>query len=396
MIIKNLVENLKSEESVFIGDVGLFKIEHRPAKMVGAQLFPPQNALIFEQTDKGNGFAFTLYVSRAENLRIVDADMQVRAWTEQLKSELNKVGLFRIEHFGTFQKIGEKITFEAEFIPALNIAYEGMEVLDIQPVTIPSTTTEEVKTEPLTEPKTEEISEPISEPKVEEKVEISVEEKMVETTEVEDIQEIKEKEEEEIGEEIENSAEEKEKKRKKKSGSWVGNLLFIIVILGSLALLAYLFREPLLVKYQELREKFGEPQPTVPAPVDSTENAAATFEEDTLVMEEDTTFSAIDSAFVVEPSAEPTEPTPATQPILSGEDFPIIHFEKGKYYLIAGSLNNEAEAMAHAKTKQKQGFSPQVLHQSGTSRVRVCVAIFDNEAEATAFQQRHKNLWILQ
>ena len=75
-----------------------------------------------------------------------------------------------------------------------------------------------------------------------------------------------------------------------------------------------------------------------------------------------------------------------------------IQYEKGKYYLVHGSFSQEADCARHIRSHHFETYSPTILHQSGNSRMRVCLGVFNSEAEATQFAATNgiKDAWTLQ
>ena len=74
-----------------------------------------------------------------------------------------------------------------------------------------------------------------------------------------------------------------------------------------------------------------------------------------------------------------------------------IQYEKGKYYLVHGSFSQEADCARHIRSHHFETYAPTVLHQSGNSRMRVCLGVFNSEAESTQFAATNgiKDAWTL-
>jgi nucleoid DNA-binding protein len=71
-------------------------------------------------------------------------------------------------------------------------------------------------------------------------------------------------------------------------------------------------------------------------------------------------------------------------------------FQKGKFYVIAGSFINESDALKHIKEKKLEKYSAKLVVQPQSSRVRVCIGMFDNENDAIEFAALiNKNYWVL-
>ena len=71
-------------------------------------------------------------------------------------------------------------------------------------------------------------------------------------------------------------------------------------------------------------------------------------------------------------------------------------FEKGKYYVIAGSFLKESDALRHIKEKKLEKYHAKLIIEPHNSRLRVCIGVFDNEIDAGRFAgQTDKSYWIL-
>lgn len=89
-----------------------------------------------------------------------------------------------------------------------------------------------------------------------------------------------------------------------------------------------------------------------------------------------------------------TDEAPGT--LSSTTEFPKTFFQKGKYYVIAGSFISENDAAIHIKERSLQHLNPLLLYQEGNNRIRVCIGIYDNENEANAFVNKtNRNYWVL-
>ena len=76
--------------------------------------------------------------------------------------------------------------------------------------------------------------------------------------------------------------------------------------------------------------------------------------------------------------------------------YDYIQFEKGHYYVIAGSFPSESDVLRHIRQKKLDQYSPKILKQDGAKNLRVCIGIFDNEAEAEQFAKGvDSKYWVL-
>jgi hypothetical protein len=87
----------------------------------------------------------------------------------------------------------------------------------------------------------------------------------------------------------------------------------------------------------------------------------------------------------------------ATQPIsLSAYKALYLPYQKGNYYIIAGSFTKEASALLHIKQKKLDQLNAKLIVHPDSPRIRVCIGVFDNEEEAIKnAAQLNKNYWVL-
>ena len=124
-------------------------------------------------------------------------------------------------------------------------------------------------------------------------------------------------------------------------------------------------------------------------PQETTETTA-TIDEVTAPVE-----PAEESQEVVE-EAEPEVYTPAVVKQSSDGKYDYIRFEKGHYYVIAGSFPTESDVIRHIRQKKLDQYSPKILKQDGVSNLRVCIGVFDTEEEAENFAKGvNSSYWVL-
>lgn len=356
MIIKNIIEFLKDENSVFINDLGLFKKVYVGAQMVDGIIEPPHYHIILEKNDSGNGFAFILFVSKQEQLRIVEADMAIKHWLDDLKNRISDTGSAIYEGFGVFRQGKDAFEFKSDFISSLNIDFEGMEAISLEPAIVkmeqeeaPDNISDVPSTPTVIEiPEAAEVDEPIIEDNV-----------LVE--------------------------------RPSKKGNKIGSLiLFIAIILGSIILMLYLFRDILELKWKEIKWKQENTEHPIVQAIDTNE----TYKENA-VLEEDSVSTSESLKDTIENVAAPIIETTVVDDSGVSKEFKKIHFEIGKYYVIAGSFDTERRALQHAVIKQKQGFHPVFLYQKGTYKIRICVGVYPSEDEAIRSIPANTDFWVL-
>lgn len=360
MIIKNVIALLQKDNSLYISNLGTFKNVLVSAKINDGQIEPPHYEIVFDEENPGNGFPLVMKIAEEEGLPLAAADDAINNWVSEIRKNLAQGEKFHIENLGTFFKKNDKIEFKSDFIPELNLEYEGMSPIEI-------------------------VNSPTS-----------------------------------------------KSKKKKKTGAVILIVLLGLLLGGGVA--GYIFRDrlnplaekiisgkdKLQIKCENLLSNFAK-EDELPG-LSGTTTIAGWLEEtylpnvglkeeepdttqipfvrgfDVSTIEDKIIEVAIDEEPDVEIQTAESNATKETvrQGTVPSKDYPKINFESGKYYVIAGSLNSYNDAVAHAKAKESCGFKPQLLYQEGNSRIRICVAIFDNEEEAIKYRDNHTGLWILQ
>lgn len=208
-----------------------------------------------------------------------------------------------------------------------------------------------------------------------------------------------EEEEEEEQEEEDVVVDDTSKKKHKKRRAWLV-IVIIIVVLAILDALGYIFREEIEKFYYQQIDK------------NNTEEIEAQESEDFIYENPQDTYAEIDST-VEEADIEAIEenentadkqesgtinkvPKATTDNGLTNDDNFIIRFEKGKHYVIAGSFPTEADVRKHIKQQHLEKYNPKAVKQDGVSNLRVCIGIFDNEADAENFRNSvNAKYWVL-
>lgn len=443
MIIKNIIRALQTEESVYLSSLGIFRCVRKEASINDNKITPPQVIIQFQEDKEANGFAFATKLSQWEQITIVDAYEMCNRWIDELKAAINNNQSITYDNFGTFRRgKKEEIIFESSYIQELNLEFEGMNPLVITPTGIISEETTEVvedqetpqaETTPpqvILEPEvletlpTEndsnapieekdrqegEIAEVEAEPESAETMPLETsttietenqlenndcqpeieESKTEEVPESEDTQEIEEEEEEE---DDDDDDDDNKGKRKRRWEVW----LFILIILASIGVLAALFDDELVHLYQKIIDK-KETNTELTTPSDTTDNEEIPSLETTSNEELEEEVEEVEE--VIEPTTEETiaqEVKPAPKPTATYGNIPIIEFESGKFYVIAGSFIKQSDAELHIKQKSLQRYNAKIVKQNGNNRLRVCIGIFDTENEAINFAAKiDKNYWVL-
>ena len=190
---------LRTEEQVYVNQLGLFSKEFHPAKVGKTSVTPPHYSVVLDSQADGSGFAFILHHSNRLKSKIVDADNAIIRWTEELLERVAKEKRVEVPNFGIFSMKKGVLVFESVYIPELNAEFEGMEELPLKeevaevpvvpvPLEVPSEPEPTVVAVPEPQPEPEPVPEPESESEPEpepELVPVSVPEPEPEPTVVE-------------------------------------------------------------------------------------------------------------------------------------------------------------------------------------------------------------------
>ena len=388
-MIPYILKTLQKEEYVFIERLGSFRIRLRHAALEGDTLQPPYNEVVFSQNDsEENNFALANQISRDVQCLFTEANEQITAWVNELLTALQNNKSVTYEDFGTFMldKKGN-LTFESAIIPQLNSQFEGMEPIDVKHVvSIPV-----VEPEPVTEPEPVVEPEPEVTMKDDEKMNVVEPEPVVEPAPVVEIEPEEAMKDDEDDEEDDEEEDEEEDDHKKRHGlAWLWVILLILIVLG---VLSYIFKDKLMGYYQQWKDR-KQPVEQVVAPDDNAD-ATATVDE---ITEPEPVEENNDSPeeTVSEPEPKPVTYTPAVAKQSTDGKYDYIQFEQGHYYVIAGSFPSESDVIRHIRQKKLDQYSPKILKQDGVKNLRVCIGVFNTEAEAESFAKGiNSGYWVL-
>ena len=186
-------------------------------------------------------------------------------------------------------------------------------------------------------------------------------------------------------------------KRKSKK-RYIG--LFILVILLVLGLLGYLFKTELMGLYDHFMNKIRDNMPkteiVVPAEKVAPEEDFSNDElMDTLLQDDgfSTSEEIISGNKTATHSVQQTVSNAQTEP--TADDLPEIYFESGRFYVIHGSFTSKKECLQHVRQHYFSKYSPKILRQQGSSRMRVCLKVCETEADANVFAAKFKDAWVL-
>ena len=87
----------------------------------------------------------------------------------------------------------------------------------------------------------------------------------------------------------------------------------------------------------------------------------------------------------------------AEQPsFLSSNNDLYLTYQKGYFYVIAGSFVKEESALLHIKQKKLDQYHAKLIIHPQSNRIRVCIGVFDNEQEAIHIATMlDENYWVL-
>ncbi len=425
MIIQTIIEILKTEESVFINDLGQFSKHFVSAQLTDGMLYPPQYLVKFNPNSDGNGFAFTLKLSEKLQKRIPEADGEVKQWVEKLKAAVLNNKSVSFQNFGTFYLNSKgELGFDSTNIVELNSEYEGMEPIEIKALEKEEVVPETVSSgEQIKEDVAETISDniqpsPAPAPEIPEVKNVAVAAETSDETKIMDEEKEKTLAEPNVSEgesEAETSipqdniSVEKESKPKKKNRKVAIILTIILVILLGLGAIGYFYWVPIELTVKDIMHQYfsKEPIQTEKVTEGSSEfdifnqlNENGCCNKEVIVIpflpgyEQDSDTSAVEKETLSAGEVNSSEEAPVLSP--STTEFSKTLFQKGKYYVIAGSFISEKDAALHIKERSLQHLNPILLYQDGNNRIRVCVGIYNSEQEANDFVNKiNRNYWVL-
>lgn len=455
-MINYIIKALLNDNSIFINDLGTFTKQYQSARFDGDTILPPQYIVnLTVKDDQPDGTEFINLLCREKQCRITEAAAEISHWVEELKTALENNKSVSFDNFGTFS-LSDKgvIQFVCDHIDEINREFEGMGLVrlgargdDMEEVQEMNEEEERIRGEEErrlqeeAEQRLREEEERLAREAEEKRLQEEAEQRLREAEEQERLakeaeeRRLQEEAEQRLREEEERRAREAEEKRlqeeaeqrlreaeenvnteeevqeahvvqevqdvkvvhentdtdgdngdgnipteekKKRRSLW---WLFVLLILIALGVLGCLFRQQLLTVFNNLKEKITAPK-----------EAVVTEEPETVA--EDTI--AYDETVAEDTVSEPEVYTPEVVRNTANGNYPVIRFEQGHYYVIAGSLPSEQDAVRHIKQRNLDQYEPKLVTQSGVSNLRVCIGIFDTEEEAESFAKNvNPKYWVL-
>ena len=405
-MIQYIIKALLKNDSIFINDLGTFTKTYQSARFDGDTMLPPQYVVTLTvKDDQPDSTEFINLVCREKQCRITEASTEINRWVEELKTAIENNKEVEFDNFGTFSLSNKGgITFVCDHIEELNREFEGMgivklgeevqEVKEVNGVNGVQEVNEEeerrLQEEAEQRLREAEEQERIAKEAEEKRLQEEAEQRLREAEEqerlakeAEDTEKVNKEKEKEVMEEEDDDDDEKDDendKSPKKHRSWWW--LFVLLILIALGVSGYLFRQQLTDAFNKIKEKATAPKEAVVTeePVTVAEDTA-TYEEETTVAEDT----------VVEPEVY----TPEVVRNTASGNYPVIRYEPGHFYVIAGSLPNEQDAVRHIKQRNLDQYEPKIVMQPGAN-LRVCIGIFDTEEEAETFAKNiNPKYWVL-
>ncbi|MCL2290394.1 MAG: SPOR domain-containing protein [Bacteroidetes bacterium] len=175
------------------------------------------------------------------------------------------------------------------------------------------------------------------------------------------------------------------KKTKKRDKFWFVLIIFLaLATLGALLLKDTIYRyyQTVFIK-NEVNLAVKELEDEIAAYISGIVEAEDLISTEDLVLNKDKIDENKDKAEVI-----PPKPSKSNDVYLS--------YQAGKYYVIAGSFANEADALRHIKEKKLEKYHAKLIVHPDNPRIRVSIGVFDNENDAKEFAaQIDKNYWVL-
>lgn len=381
--VDELLAALQNNKSVTYEGFGSFMLDKKGNISFESMVIPQLNSLFegFEPLNIRN-FGQTA-VAAEEEPEVEEAEPQTTE--EPVVAESDSFVAVADDHKENI----EEVKVEEEKEVENEVADDEMDVKEEEQET------EDVKVE---EPEVEEEKEeevPESEDEKEEEIEKEEDEKdeKEEEPETEDEEEEKEdenekdeKEDDDDDEEDDDDDDDEKDKRKHHKLAWLWVILLLLIVLG---VLGYIFKDKLLnIIHQWKDKKQPVEQPVVPS--DSVNESTVDYT-DSLAHTE----PAVESVETTE-TPEPEVYTPEVIKKTADSKYDYIQFEPGHFYAIAGSFPSEADVVRHIRQKHLDQYSPVIVKQDGVKNLRVCIGVFDTEAEAEQFAKGvSSQYWVL-
>jgi nucleoid DNA-binding protein len=354
MIISVLIRALVEENSVTITGFGTFSIKKLPAQIKDEIIFPPQHIITFEYAENDEGFDFVSKFSKWKQIRIDEAQDEISKWIEYIVKGVERNQTISYDDFGTFFKnqLGQ-IIFEGALNSQLNFENEGYE-----PIILAAKIQEE-------------------------------------NFGCDVFTNIEKEKRGNIKQFLQDKRTVYEKNNKKKND----RILFVMTIIVVIAILFALFyKEKLITFYRTVfEEKVGLFQ-------EAAEIEDSAYTKDSAKDVKDMPFipgnNLVENVAIGDLGDKKSELKKNEDHHLSqtpyNEAQMQIRFEKGKYYVIAGSFANEENALRLIQNEKLENYNPKFVVLPNSKLYRVCIGVFEDEKDAISFaEQFKKNYWVM-
>ena len=389
--VDELLAALQNNKSVTYEGFGSFMLDKKGNISFESMVIPQLNSLFegFEPLNIRN-FGQTA-VAAEEEPEVEEAEPQTTE--EPVVAESDSFVAVADDHKENIEEVKVEEEKEVENVVGdgeLDVKDEGQEPEDVK-VEEPEVEEEKEEEEPeVEEEKEEEV--PESEDEKEEEIEKEGDEKDEKEEEPETEDEENEKDEKEDDDDDEedddddDDDDDEKDKRKHHKLAWLWVILLSLIVLG---VLGYIFKDKLLNIIHQLKDrKQPVEQPVVPS--DSVNESTVDYT-DSLAQTE----PAVESVETTE-TPEPEVYTPEVIKKTADSKYDYIQFEPGHFYAIAGSFPSEADVVRHIRQKHLDQYSPVIVKQDGVKNLRVCIGVFDTEAEAEQFAKGvSSQYWVL-
>jgi nucleoid DNA-binding protein len=334
MIIPTLIRALVEDKSVAISGFGTFYVKNVSSQIREDIIYPPQNMVEFEFSKEVEDFSFVSKLSQWEQIRIDEAQDKISEWVSLIEKGLEHNKSVFFDDFGTFSKdANEKIVFQGMIIPQLNIENEGLEPVILYPKN-----------------KEEDMQKPVTD-----KREVLV------------------------------------RRKRKRDSAWFVSIIGVALLL----LVALFFKDKISDIYKNIVTKENavvETRLIASLPDETSPNEILPNN----TTEESLPENILNDETPIDETLTPNETTANALISLSAYTELYLPYQKGSFYIIAGSFMKEESALLHIKQKKLDKFNAKLIIHPDSPRIRVCIGIFDNEEEANKIAvQLDKNYWVL-
>lgn len=381
--VDELLAALQNNKSVTYEGFGSFMLDKKGNISFESMVIPQLNSLFegFEPLNIRN-FGQTA-VAAEEEPEVEEAEPQTTE--EPVVAESDSFVAVADDHKENIEEVKVEEEKEVENVVAddeMDVKEEEQETEDVK-VEEPEVEEEKEEEVPESEDEKEEEIEKEEDEKDEKEEEPETED---EEEEKEDENEKDEKEDDDDDEEDDDDDDDEKDKRKHHKLAWLWVILLLLIVLG---VLGYIFKDKLLnIIHQWKDKKQPVEQPVVPS--DSVNESTVDYT-DSLAQTE----PAVESVETTE-TPEPEVYTPEVIKKTADSKYDYIQFEPGHFYAIAGSFPSEADVVRHIRQKHLDQYSPVIVKQDGVKNLRVCIGVFDTEAEAEQFAKGvSSQYWVL-